>query len=523
MTHRPTIRPGVAGPGGYRRLSPGPAEPHRSRSDLAPPPDVLGEPLLTMVQLSDLHVCDAQSPARAEFLNRWADPDCPARGRLGEVGTYRPQEALTTQVVEAMVRTINSITYGPVGMAPLELAITTGDNTDNAQANELSWYLGLLNGGMIRPDSGDYGRYEGVADGVVFDERFWQPTTLQRDLPRSQFGFPQVPGLLDAARAPFTAVGLCMPWLAVHGNHDRMLQGTLPATGALARAATGSRKPIALAPGWSTDAAVKLIEGLADCDPAAIAALGEAVTREVTADPARRIVSRAEFVAAHFGPGDHPNGHGFEHANRTTGNAYYRYEFGRITLLVLDTVNEHGGWQGSIDEEQFAWADAQLASADADHRHVVLASHHPLHTLINDRVPDDGSRRVLAAEIAAMLDRHPCVVLWLNGHTHRTTVLPHSRRWEVTTPSLIDWPQQGRVIEVLRSSTGVLTIAATMINHAGPATWGGAIDSPLALAGLSRELAANDWQSRHYPIDEHPRAGRQDDRNVLLHLPDPWA
>ena len=45
-------------------------------------------PLLVMHHLSDLHVCDAQSPIRPEFLDRWADPDSPIRDEVGTIGCY---------------------------------------------------------------------------------------------------------------------------------------------------------------------------------------------------------------------------------------------------------------------------------------------------------------------------------------------------------------------------------------------------------------------------------------------------
>ena len=62
-----------------------------------------------------------------------------------------------------------------------------------------------------------------------------------------------------------------------------------------------------------------------------------------------------------------------------------------------------------------------------------------------------------------------------------------------------------------------------MLDHAGAAPWDGSIDGPVALAGLSRELAANDWQWAKFALAEHPRAGRAEDRNALLRLRDPWA
>ncbi len=152
----------------------------------------------------------------------------------------------------------------------------------------------------------------------------------------------------------------------------------------------------------------------------------------------------------------------------------------------------------------------------------MLASHHPLDTMVNGAAPDSEPPRVLSEELLRELTQHPSLVLWLNGHTHQTAVTPHGTWWEVTAPSLIDWPQQARIVELLRGE-GVLTIAATMLDHAGEAPWRGGIDGVLALAGLSRELAANDWQTRGEPFDAQWRAGVPSDRNVLLTLPDPWA
>ena len=508
----------MSGPHAYRRLSVGAGEPHQHRTDLAAAPVRLGDPVLTVAHLSDIHICDHQSPARIEFLDRWADPDSPVRDLIDEIGTYRAQEVLTAQVAEAMVRGVNAVPAGPVAGRPIDLALVTGDNTDNAQANELQWYLDLLDGGEVRPDSGDLDRYEGVADAVIADERFWHPELVGSDLPQQRYGLPHVPGLLDAMRRPFRAAGLTVPWLAVHGNHDRMVQGTVPAGDFLAHVAVGSAKAIGLPADWSTDRIVALVDGLARCDPSALEALGSVVTREVTADAGRRIITREEFVAAHRRAGARPAGHGIGAGTLP----YYRFDTPAVTFLVLDTVDEHGGWQGSLDAQQFAWLAVELAAADRDRRLVVLASHHPLHTLVNDTTVPGAGRRVLAAEVAELLAAHRSVVLWLNGHTHATAARAHGSWWELTAPSLIDWPQQSRIVEVLRGE-GTLTVAATMLDHAGPTPWPGTIGDVVELAGLSRELAANDWQWHHHDHHEHPRAGTPRDRNVLLHLADPFV
>ncbi|MGN6606257.1 MAG: TIGR03767 family metallophosphoesterase, partial [Jatrophihabitans sp.] len=370
----------------------------------------------------------------------------------------------------------------------------------------------LLAGGRVCADSGDLTRWQGIT-ALGSDGRFWHPDGDVADRPRSSYGFPTVPGMFDAVRRPFAATGLAMPWLAVHGNHDRLLQGTVPAAEVFARVAVGDRKGIGLADDWSADEVVALLTGLAECEPAALARLGEARTATVTADPSRRPVSRAEFVAAHFGPGARPVGHGFGDDQRRSGDAYYRHDREGVTLLVLDTVDEHGGWQGSLDRAQFDWLQGQLAAADAEQRLVVLASHHPLDDLVNAA----GPSRVLGGEIAHLLTGHRCVVLWLNGHSHTTTVTARRTFWEVTTPSLIDRPQHARLVELLRAGDR-LVVATTMVDHVGEAPWSGAIDSPTALAGLSRELAANDWQQ----VIGEP-SGTARDRNVLLPLRDPFA
>ena len=532
------IARGEAGAGGWRPLVRTGGETRVLHTDLVEAPTeptsagrAGDRPLIAFAHLSDLHVCDHQSPSRVAYLDRYADPDWPEHERVPSVGTYRAQELMTTQVVDAMVRAVNGHVGEPTPASGQQLAfaITTGDVTDNAQRNELHWYLTLLDGGHVVPDSGDLTRYEGIA--TSGDDRYWHPGGEVECVQRNRYGYPLVPGLLDAARRPFDAVGFELPWLAVHGNHDLLLQGTVPGGAELTPISIGTRMLTALPPGVEI---LPLLLALDVAQPWAVATLGDGPTIDVTRDTGRRLLERGDFVAAHFQGGPQspgPVGHGFTEANRVSGQAFYACDSGTdgaVRCIVMDTVNPHGGWQGSLDEEQLAWLDEELAHADEQRQYAVLFSHHPLETLINDAKAAGSGRRVLRDELLALLLRHPSVVAWVNGHTHahavRPLVGPDGRGfWQVTTASNVDWPQQSRIVELVARADGTLSIFGTVLDHQGAAEWDGRVDEPLQLAALSRLLAANDWQLREHDGTGERGAGRVVDRNVELVLPDPFA
>ena len=68
-------------------------------------------------------------------------------------------------------------------------------------------------------------------------------------------------------------------------------------------------------------------------------------------------------------------------------------------------------WNGAIGAAQLAWLDRTCADARAAKLRVIIFAHHPV-------FPDNDHNVWNAAGVLAVIDRHPHVVAWLNGHNH---------------------------------------------------------------------------------------------------------
>jgi len=492
-------------------------------------PSTSAQSLLTFIHISDLHICDAQSPARIELMDRFADPHNPISELVPFVGAYRAQEIITTQTLDSMIQTINSIKYGVHSTRPVDFVIATGDVTDNAQENELDWYFTLMDGGLVHPDSGNTDFWEGVSqtDSEKYDLSYWNPegtpANCEDDFPRSLYGFPTVPGLTDAVRKPFNASGLAHKWFATHGNHDALLQGTVPLNAELLEVATGAKRLTALSP--DIDLA-QAFGGWSMVGPAAYASSAGGTFRDQNADPRRRFNEPSDWAKLHLTCSEKGHdGHGLTQENADSGTKYWYRDVEEFRLISLDTVNIHGGWMGSIDESQFLWMKNLLNESNS--KKVILFSHHPLHCLFNDYAPAGFQRQVARQEVEEVLLQHKQIIAWFAGHDHDNRVRFIGTEgtngfWHVMTASLIDWPQQGRIVEILRDGNE-LVIATSVIDHDSPIelqTTVSDLNNPINLAGLSRILSANHWQRRKqndFFIDL--AAGEPADRNRYLRLP----
>jgi len=325
------------------------------------------------------------------------------------------------------------------------------------------------------------------------------------------------------------------PWYIAFGNHDGYLRGT--------------------------------------------AAVGAGVNELSFLTSGRHHMNQREFINEFFETRSQPKGHGFNLADATRrsdadprNDGYYAFNAsaGKFRMIVLNTIidgtdprlptdlvrNPLALSDGTVDAAQFAWLQAQLKQAWAAKQLVMVFSHHPDLTfaefgLFAQAVPTD----VTAAQVNAELASFPNVLAWVAGHTHLHRVrafevkpsadglagsngvvtTPVSCRqtgkasdgrsycrgfWQIETASLIDFPQEQRLIEVFDNGNGTGTLRGPVLTHRYE---------------KSRKLAEADDRCQFYVLDpnslqalstdaglnvvcsaEATRQGKPSDRNVEL-------
>ncbi|MDN4610138.1 TIGR03767 family metallophosphoesterase [Arthrobacter burdickii] len=510
---------------GYRRLEPGPGEPHVGRHELTDKDadgkwSGHGETLARLIHITDFQLADLASPSRVEFLQRLTGQ--PAWRRM--LPAYRPQEFMLTQAVEAVVRTVRRESEE----GRVDFVVTTGDNTDSAQENELATYLTLMNGGDIDPGHDNGGLAETVT--CSGDPAYWNPEPASADTWKQEYGYPDYPGAVAAAAKKFTGAGLGAPWLTCFGNHDCLVQGRARAQAGYDDFLTANRKPVALParPYNGADALNDYCE-----DPLWVS---QGPSMSIEASPERRMVSKKEYIERHFETTGVPEGHGFTAENISTGTAYYAYDgVPGLRVISLDTTNPAGNVDGCVNEKQYRWLEDRLqevhstylagdgteVSTGNEDRLVMICSHHGLSTMTNDTPHPDGEHLYLAPDVERLLHRFPNVVLWLSGHTHVNRITPRPRTggggfWEVSTSSVAEWPVQLRTVHFTVVKNAGVRIRTTMIDSAVPVTPTGGTDLH-DLASLHREAAANDAGS----VGGLEAEGKPADRNADLLVPLP--
>ncbi len=399
----------------------------------APPPAEGYRLVARLAHLTDVHITDIASPAR--FTG--ADPIVPP--------AWRPHEAYAAHVLDGLVRTVNRI--HTAGRA-IDALVVTGDLVDNAQANELAWFLATLDGDVVRPLSGP-------------DDR---PVASRPPAELDPFTPFQAQGLYQQGRhGPLPSI----PWYAAVGNHDVYALGVFP----ILTVADGRRVaplPLPQRPGlWlpvvldpTGDRAYGAVSPMRPGPPPLLNC-----PERVPADSSRAYVTRADIAAALAATRTGPPGHGMPPDGDVT---WYSVPVAvGVRLIVLDTTRARGVVAGAIQSEgaltrtQLDFLRAELWDAAQAGELAVVATHHPSDSLR----PAVGSE-VGPSEFRAALRASPAVVVHLAGHTHRHRVTDRGSYLEIETAAGVDWPQEGRIVELwLNEHDGRAAIAYDTFTH----------------------------------------------------------
>lgn len=511
--------------GSYRTLVSAPGEEFIPRLDLTGKGVTAGRAgtrrsLYYLAHLSDIHIIDAQTPARMDAIQSLAP-------KLF-TDACRPQDTLTAHVLASVVASVRANASSEVTGAPLSVALSTGDSADNLSHLETRWYIDLLDGGEVLPNSGAARRYEGPQ---VWEEATYayHPEDPAGDV-YGDYGFPAIPGMLAAAVSePVTSPGLPVPWYAVYGNHDSTFMGTFHPSPGLYPWALGSRKA-SLGGALGATALAQYTAGTSAASMA-IGAIRQQLgllpgIRTVTPDPARKLLERTDFMKAHLDspavPG--PVGHGWTSANVESGETWWSAQLTPyLRAFGLDTCNQVAGADGAVPMDQADWLRDQLQRCQDEGVLAIVCSHHNSLTLENQAAPVTGDQPLINGEqFISLLLEFPACVVWLNGHTHTNTIRSHPGPsgggfWEITTASCIDFPQQQQLVELVDNRDGTMSIFVTALDHAADPVWSPGDFSQLGLASLSRELSANAFLANPALL-----AGSPLDRNVELLLRAPF-
>lgn len=413
--------------------------------------------LLNFFTITDIHITDKETPAQAIFFGY----------KGGTSSAYSGIMLYTTHVLDAAVQTINAIHK----KNKFDFGISLGDTCNSTQYNELRWYIDVLDGKNINPDSG------------------------AKDDP--------VPGPYNDYQDEYKAAGLDkeIPWYQAMGNHDHFWMGFMSPNDYIRQALKGdiilNLGDVFVDPRGLDSRGFYLgsIDGRTPYgDIIGAGPVNEFNTppKVLAADPNRRSLKRNEWINEFFETSSNPKGHGFSQANVKSGFACYTFEPNSkmpIKVIVLDDTQSnddpndpealgygkgsYGYGHGSLDKERYDWLISELDKGQAEGKLMIIAAHEPIGVEKNPSmmawIPS------LETKLLAKLHTYPNLILWVAGHRHVNVVTPMASPdadhpelgfWEIETSSLRDFPQQFRTFEIIRNSDNTISIITIDVDPA---------------------------------------------------------
>jgi hypothetical protein len=230
----------------------------------------------------------------------------------------------------------------------------------------------------------------------------------------------------------------------------------------------------------------------------------------VVPDPQRAYVSRTSLMSRVAGTGD---GHGLAAAQVASGRADYTFDLGaRVRVVVLDTAAETGSAEGVLRTGVIdGFLKPALDRAKAEGKVVIVTSHHASSSL-TDGSETGGTRQpdaITKSGFRELLASYPNVLAHLAAHAHEHTaevVSGANPYWEIKTASLMDFPNQSKLVEVWETADGAHVIRTVAFDFS---------DEGDRLASEARAIAVTDYTCGYTPDGR----GTPSARNVDLWIP----